>query len=89
MCVCMCVCVCVCSGCTLCYIGVYQCGLCSVVQVCVGTGGLWSPVCGRGVCSGGWWWGFKVLGVVCVCDQVCVGCGCLVWWLGYIVAMGV
>ena len=29
------VCVCVCSGCTLCYIGVYQCGLWSTVQVCL------------------------------------------------------
>ena len=24
-----------------------------------------------GLCSGGSWWKFKVLGVVCVCDQVC------------------
>jgi len=31
----VCVCVCVCSGCTPCYIGVYQCGLWSVVQVCL------------------------------------------------------
>jgi len=28
-----CVCVCVCSGCMLCYISVYQCGLWSIVQV--------------------------------------------------------
>ena len=35
MCVCVCVCVCVCSGCTPCYIGVYQCGLWSIVQVCL------------------------------------------------------
>jgi len=30
-------------------------------SVCVGTGGLCSPGCGRGVCSGGSWWRFKVL----------------------------
>ena len=48
-----------------CYIGVYQCILC----LCVWTGGLCSPGCGRGVCSGGSWWRFKLLGVVCVCDQ--------------------
>jgi len=23
------------------------------------------------VCSGGSWWRFKLLGFVCVCDQVC------------------
>ena len=45
-CVCVCVCVCVCSGCTPCYIGVYQCGLWSVVQVCLC--GEWRF--GRGVC---------------------------------------
>jgi len=39
-------------------------------SVCVGTGGLCSPGCGRAVYSGGSWWRFKVLGVVCVCDQV-------------------
>ena len=32
-------------------------------SVCVGTGGLCSPGCGRGVCSGGSWWMFKVLGL--------------------------
>jgi len=32
----------------------------------VGNGGLCSPGCGRGVCSGGSWWSFKVLGVLCV-----------------------
>jgi len=26
---------CVCSGCMLCYIGVYQCGLWNIVQVCL------------------------------------------------------
>ena len=36
----------------------------------MGTGDLCSPGCGRGVCSGGSWWRFIVLGVVCVCDQV-------------------
>jgi len=35
-------------------------------SVCVGTGGLCSPGCGRGVCSGGSWRRFKVLGVLCV-----------------------
>jgi len=39
-------------------------------SVCVGTGGLCSPGCGRSVCSGGSWWRFRVLGVVSVCDQV-------------------
>jgi len=29
------VCVCVCSCCTPCYIGVYQCGLWSIVQACL------------------------------------------------------
>ena len=28
-------CVCVFNGCTLCYISVYQCALCSIVQVCL------------------------------------------------------
>ena len=37
----------------------------------MGTVGLFSPGCGGGVCSGGSWWRFKVLGVVCVCDGVC------------------
>ena len=57
--------VCVCCGCMLCCISVYQCDLWNIVQVCVfvGTGGLCSPGCGRGVCSGGSWWRFKVLGV--------------------------
>ena len=32
-------------------------------SVCVGTGGLCSPSCGRGLCSGGSWWRFKVLGL--------------------------
>jgi hypothetical protein len=32
-------------------------------SVCVGTGGLCSPGCGRGVCSGVSWWRFKVLGL--------------------------
>jgi len=32
-------------------------------SVCVGTGGLCSPGCGRGVRSGGSWWRFKVLGL--------------------------
>jgi len=55
-------CVCLCSGCMPpCYIGVYQCGLWSIVwvclcgewrfvwglEVCVRTGGLCSPGCGR------------------------------------------
>ena len=35
-------------------------------SVCVGTGGLCSPGCGSGVCSGGSWWMFKLLGVLCV-----------------------
>jgi hypothetical protein len=35
-------------------------------SVCVRTGGLCSPSCGRGVCSGGLWWRFKMLEVVCV-----------------------
>jgi len=63
VCVCVCVCVCACSGCTLCYIGVYQCGLWSIVQVCLC--GDWRFVltgCGRGVCGGGSCWRFKVLG---------------------------
>jgi len=50
----------------LCYIGVCQCSLWSIVlyrSVCVGTGGLCSSGCGRGVCSGGSWWRFKVLGL--------------------------
>ena len=32
----------------------------------MGTGGLCSTGCGRGVCSGGSWWRFKVLGGLCV-----------------------
>jgi hypothetical protein len=32
----------------------------------VGTGGFCSPGYGSGVCSGGSWWRFKVLGFVCV-----------------------
>ena len=41
---------CVCSGCTPCYIGVYQCGLWSIVHVCsCGDGGLCSSGFGRGV----------------------------------------
>jgi len=62
---------CVCSGCTPCYIGVYQCGLWNIVQVSLC--GDWRFVLTwlwEGVCSGGSWWRFKVLGVVCVCDQV-------------------
>jgi len=35
-------------------------------SVCVKSGGLCSPGCGRDVCSGGSWWRFKLLGVVCV-----------------------
>ena len=35
-------------------------------SVCVWAGSLCSPGCGRGVCSGGSWWRFKVLGVLCV-----------------------
>ena len=56
-----CVCVCVCSGSTLCYVSVYQCGLWR--SVCVGTEGLCSPGFGRGVCSGGSWWRFRVWGL--------------------------
>ena len=60
-----CVCVCVFVVAVLC---VYQCGLWSIVQVCLC--GDWKfvltwfwEVC---VCSGGSWWRFKVLGD-CVC----------------------
>jgi len=63
------------------------------LEVCVGTGGLCSPDCGRVVCSGGSWWRFKVLGVVCMCviKSLCrlwvfsvvirldSGNGCVVW----------
>ena len=35
-------------------------------SVCVGSGCLRSPGCGRGMCSRGSWWRFKVLGVVFV-----------------------
>ena len=62
--------VCVCSGCTPCYISVYAVYGVLYRSVCVGNGGLCSAACGRGVCSGGSWWRFKVLEVVCVCDQV-------------------
>jgi len=72
---CVCVCVCVYWLYAVLYdirIGVYQCAVCGVLyrSVCVGIGGMCSPDCGRAVCSGGLWWRFKVLGVVCVCDQV-------------------
>ena len=50
-------CVCVCSGCTLCYVFINAAYGVLYRSVCVGTGGLCSPGCGRGVC-------------VCVC--VCV-----------------
>ena len=62
---------CVCSGCTLCYISIIS-AVYGVLyrSVCVGTRGLCSPDCGRGVRSRGSWWRFKVLGVVCVCDRV-------------------
>ena len=72
VCVFVCVCVCVCGGCTLRYISVYQCVLWSTVQVCLCgdwrfvVTWLWE-VC---VFSGGSWWRFKVLGVVCVCGRV-------------------
>ena len=67
------VCVCVCSGRKPCYVGIYQCGLWSPIQVCLC--GDWRFVLTwlwEGCVSGGSWWRFKVLGVVCVCDQVSV-----------------
>jgi hypothetical protein len=67
--------VCVCLVAVGRVIWVFISAVCGVLYkcVCVGTGGLCSPGFGRGVCSGGLWWRFKVWGVVCVCDQgVCV-----------------
>ena len=51
---CVCVCVCVCSGCTLCYISVYQCGLWTIIQVCL---------CGDWRFVLTWLWGWGVAGV--------------------------
>jgi hypothetical protein len=73
---------CVCGGRTRYYIGVYQCGLWSIVQVCL---------CGDWDCVLSWLWEGCVAGVrggSLRCWGLCVG-GCLVWWLGSIVAMGV
>jgi len=62
---------CVCSGCMPCYVGVLSV---RSMEYCTGLFVWGLEVCAHlfvgGVCSGDSWWRFKVLGVVCVCDQV-------------------
>ena len=92
-------CVCVCSGCTLCYISVYQCGLWSNVQVCLCGDWmfvftwLWEGcVCVAGVCGGGLrCWGLCVfvikflrrLWVFSVVISLDSGSGCVVHQAGF------
>ena len=65
---CVCVCVCVEAVCHIYVIYVFISEVYGVLYRClfVWIGGFCSPGCGRGVCSGGSWWRFKVLGVVFV-----------------------
>ena len=67
---------CVCSGCIPCYIGVYQCGLWSIVQVCLyGDWRLWEGcvcVCVAEVRGGGLGcWGLCVF-VIKSLRELCV-----------------
>ena len=61
--VCICVCVRVHVVAVRSVMQVFISAVCGVLYrcVCVGTGGLCPPCCGRGVCSGGSWWRFKAL----------------------------
>ena len=64
----MCVCVCVCVQWL--YAMLYRCLSVRSVECCTGLF-VWGMEVWEGcVCSGGSWWRFKVLGVVCVCDRV-------------------
>ena len=58
-------------------------------SVCAGTGGLCSPGCGRGVCSGGLWWRFKLLGLCVFVVESLHRLWLFSVLVGYIVAMDV